>query len=770
MFHKSLSKLVIAKSAVLLSLQLTSFGQSPGGLDPKFAQDIQRDVATFVQGAAGQSQQATLQNQLIGLIERTGTDTRTLQQIVSESINSASTTPGHTLEKVARVVQVATYSAASSALANETANAPDVIEGIADTITFQFVSLSAKGDSKPTKQLSLVTQAIAFGIGVAVLDNAVSNAAELTQRIGKGALSGTYKAARIHNMDSSMATAYSSQGLASGIIQLSVVRKADVVSRCKAISRGSFDGIISQSGIKADQANLAGASTVRGLLDGAISAKSIYKNAKQKLDGETLASIAISTFEGVKDSLSAGPPSNLDAFSLRSAAFNEWSASMIKIIPDVDNVAQERMVVSLYANSLGVPELQQNITAGIINELVSKEAGNRARELYPVMTEGATTAVYENNNGEITHDAYHPFVQTAVQLYVQKLGGEESKENTIYNVFNSLLDGAIRSIVHEQKLLLRNTARISEILARSAVQSSDLLSIDTNLFLKGAAGGLSSAAMTSAVSKDLALQSPEILVQGTVEGMQVGFTIGLMVKSYTANQIADVLKDSSIAAGSSTIEIGRRIQMNANQLSHFAEGVSEGATSGIAKLLNKQPVSKTLGSGAGKLIEQAAYGLAMGAFTTLVADITQTNLNRDELVNLAEAISYGAGYGAVVNGPLVKAPELAQSSASGSVLGTISVAAPMFEKQGIQGELNNITLSACKGAAEGTVTAAAKKNLDLKAIARSAAYGGTSSATLAAIATSQPPEIIAEVAKYAARGMVQGTMEATYSKVAGGSN
>jgi hypothetical protein len=769
MFQKSLSKLVIAKTAVLLSLQLTSFGQSPGGLDPKFSLDIQRDVGSFVKGAAGQNQQADLTKQLTDLIQRTGTDTRTLQQIVSESISSASTTPGHTLEKVARVVQVATYCAASSALANETANAPEVIEGIADTVTFQFVSLSAKGDANPTKQLSLVTQAIAFGVGVAVLDNSSKNADDLTRRIGKGALSGTYKAARIHNLDSPLTTSYSSQGLASGIIQLAVVRKADVVSRCKAISQGSYDGILSQSGIQPQQANMAGASTVRGLLDGAISAKGIYANAKQKLDGETLASIAISTFDGVKDSLNAGVPPSLNATALRNAAFNEWASRMFKIIPDVDTVAQERMVVSLYENSLGVPQLQQTITAGIVEELVAKDALNRARELYPVMTEGATSAIYDNNKGEITHDQYQPFVQTAVELYMQKLAGEENKGNATYNLYKSLLDGAIRSIVHEQKLLLRNTARISEILARSAVQSSELLRIDTNEFLKGAAGGLSSAAMTSAVSKELTLQAPETLVQGTVEGMQVGFIIGLMGKGYAINQIGEVLKASTLAAGSSTIEISRRIQLNASQFSHFAEGVSEGSTSGIAKLLNNQSISKALGSGGGKLIEQAALGVALGAFSTLTADITQANLNHEELVNLAEAISYGAAYGAVINGPLEKAPELSQSAASGTVLGTISVSAPMFEKQTSSAELSKITLSTCKGAAEGAVTAAAQKNLDLKAIARSTAYGGTSSATLAAISLSQTPEVIAEVAKLAARGMVQGTMEATFAKISGGS-
>ena len=153
-----------------------------------------------------------------------------------------------------------------------------------------------------------------------------------------------------------------------------------------------------------------------------------------------------------------------------------------------------------------------------------------------------------------------------------------------------------------------------------------------------------------------------------------------------------------------------------------------------------------------------------------MADITQTNLNQNELVNIAEAISYGAAYGAVANGPVTKAPELAQSAASGTVLGTISVAAPMFDKPDAKSELNNITLSTCRGAAAGAVTAAAKKNLDLKAVARSTAYGGTSSATLAVIAASQTPDVIAEVAKLAARGMVQGTMQATYAKISGGGN
>jgi len=769
MFQKSLSKLVIAKSAVLLSLQLTSFGQSPGGLDPKFSLDIQRDVGAFVQGTAGQNEQAALQQNLVNLILRTGTNARTLKQIVSESVSAASTTPGHNVEKIARVVQIATLSAVSGALSAETSNAAEVIEGIADTVTFQFVSLSAKGDSDPSQQLAMVTQAIAFGVGVALFDEGQTNAYDLTSKIAKGALSGTYKAARIHNMDS-MTNTYAAQGLASGIIQLSVVHKADVVSQCKAISRGAFEGILAQPSIRLDQASQAGASTVQGLLEGAANAKGIYANAQQQLDGKTLASITISTFDGVKESLAGDLPAALAGPALRNAAFTAWASSMYKFLPGTDPVAQERIVVSLYENSLGVPSLQQSITSGIVKELVARDATDRARELYPIITEGATSSIYKSK-GEITHDDYQPFVQTAVELYLKELGAEgEDDATTTFNVYRRLLEGAIRSILHEQKLLLRNTARISEILAGSAVHASSIMTIPANDFLKGAAGGIASAAMTSAVSKDVNIQAPETLVEGSVEGMQVGFIIGLMSQKRGIDEIGHVLKSSALAAGSSTIEIGRRIEISAVQLSHFAEGVAQGSTSGIAKLLTNQQVSKALGSGAGKLIEQAAHGVALGSIASLTGDITHVNLKHEELIGLAEAISYGAAYGAVVNGPLEKAPEFAQSSASGTVLGTVSFAAPMFEKADSLTEIKSITLSTCKGAAEGAITAGAQKNLDLKAIARSAAYGGTSAATLAVIAASQPPATISEVAKQAARGMVQGTMEASYAKMTGAAN
>ena len=94
--------------------------QQPGGLQPKFSADIKRDVAAFVQGADDASSQNTLQTNLLDLIKRTGTETRILAQIVSEAINTATQTPGQSINKVGRVIQIATYSTVSGALGAET--------------------------------------------------------------------------------------------------------------------------------------------------------------------------------------------------------------------------------------------------------------------------------------------------------------------------------------------------------------------------------------------------------------------------------------------------------------------------------------------------------------------------------------------------------------------------------------------------------------------------------------------------------------------------
>ncbi len=765
MFLMSHFTRIAASIAALLTLQPFIHGQVPGGLAPKFSQEIKRDVGAFVQSAGAQAELNKLQESLVSIIGRAGEDSKVLTQLVSECISSASSTPGHTVEKVARVVQASTYCAATGALASETSNAPETLEAIADTVTFQFVSLSAKGNSDPSKQLTLITQAIAFGIGVAVIDQAPAKGSDLTRRISKGALSGTFRAARIMNLDSGLSASFASQGLASGIIQLSMLRSADVAAYTKAISQGAYDGILSQPGIEQKQAGLAGSNAVSGLLDGTSNAAGIFKSAGKELPSRTHADISIAPLEGVKASLASGVAAGLDGKILRDAAFTTWASRMYQIIPEADLPAQDKIVDSLYVNTLGLPQFHKVVTEGVIGGLVAKGANARASELYPRISEGATSSIYKNYDGEITYEQLQPFVQTAVDLYLGQVGKEESEKEKVSNVYKSLLVGAIRSVIQEQKLLMRNTARISEILSRTAVQASKLASIPGKDFLEGAAGGIASAAMTSAVSKDVSIQTPETLVQGSVEGLQVGLVLGLMGQSYAVNDIGQVLKRSALAAGSSTIEIGRHIELTAPQISHFAEGVSKGSTSGIAKLLGNQQASKALGSGAGKLIEQAALGVALGAMSSLTADISTVKLTHEELIGLAEAISNGAVYGAVANGPEVNAPELAQSASSGIVLGTVSISAPMFEKSETLMELGSITHSVCKGAAEGAITAAAQKNLDLKAIARSTSFGGTSAATLAVIAASQPPATLSEIAKLAASGMIQGTMEATYEKM-----
>ena len=62
----------LAAHILLLSLQ----AQQPGGLPAKFSAEIKRDVAEFVQGQADANSIANLQNNIVGIIQRTGTDTK----------------------------------------------------------------------------------------------------------------------------------------------------------------------------------------------------------------------------------------------------------------------------------------------------------------------------------------------------------------------------------------------------------------------------------------------------------------------------------------------------------------------------------------------------------------------------------------------------------------------------------------------------------------------------------------------------------------------
>jgi len=366
--------------------------QQPGGLQPKFSADIKRDVAAFVKGADDASSQNTLQTNLLDLIKRTGTETRILAQIVSEAINTATQTPGQSINKVGRVIQIATYSTVSGALGAETSGASKAVETIASTVSFQFVSLSAKGDTEPGKNLMLVAQAIAFGVGVATLDQEPDNATTHLTGLAKGALEGTIRASAINNFDATLTTSFACQGLIQGMIQVASAKQADSsTALCQAISQGAYSGTIGLTAkSKPDQTGINGQAAVRGLLDGVFNSKTLAK-----LDSKALAGLAGSTYKGVKETLRADLPSGIDTNSLKEAAFDTWSTKMYTLVPGADRLLQDEIVASLFENSEGAPPLQVAITQGVIKVLLENDKAKRASELLPLMAEGAVASTFK---------------------------------------------------------------------------------------------------------------------------------------------------------------------------------------------------------------------------------------------------------------------------------------------------------------------------------------------------------------------------------------
>ena len=154
----------VTLSAHLLALALQA--QQPGGLPAKFSAEIKRDVAEFVQGQADANSIANLQNNIVGIIQRTGTDSRILSQIVSDAVNEAAQVHGSTIKKIANVIRVSTQSAVSGALSSDTSNPSKAIDDIARTVAFQYLSLTA-GDFDG-KHFALVTLAMStvlpFGV------------------------------------------------------------------------------------------------------------------------------------------------------------------------------------------------------------------------------------------------------------------------------------------------------------------------------------------------------------------------------------------------------------------------------------------------------------------------------------------------------------------------------------------------------------------------------------------------------------------------------
>ncbi len=95
--------LFIAALAVITTFAVKlSTAQQPGGLPAKFSAEIKRDVAEFVQGQADANSIANLQNNIVGIIQRTGTDSRILSQIVSDAVNQAAQVHGSTIKKISK--------------------------------------------------------------------------------------------------------------------------------------------------------------------------------------------------------------------------------------------------------------------------------------------------------------------------------------------------------------------------------------------------------------------------------------------------------------------------------------------------------------------------------------------------------------------------------------------------------------------------------------------------------------------------------------------
>jgi len=760
---KRLPLLLMGTALFSLAGTIATQAQQPGGLQPKFSADIKRDVAAFVKSAGDVSSQNTLQTNFTDLIKRTGhNDTRILAQIVSEAINEATQTPGNTISKVGHVIQIATLSTVSAALASETTGGGDAIKTIANTVTFQFVSLSAKSGTEPGKNLNLVAQAIAFGVGLAVLDNDSANASTHLTGLAKGALEGSIRASGINNFDATVTTSFACNGLINGTIQVASIKKAESITNlCQAISKGAYSGTIGLTAkdSKPDQVGHNAQAAVRGLLEGVFSSK-----GPANLDSEALATLAGSTYKGVKETLGEDLPTGIDATSLKEAAFDTWSTKMYTLLPGANKLLQEKIVASLFENSEGTAPLQVAITQGVIKVLMGDDKAKRASELLPLMAHGAVASVFKVE--QIGYDNLSPFYTTGVNLIV---GGQSAlSESLIKDAYAALLNGSLNATRQQKKDLTQNMRLISEILALCAVKSSQDLSMDKAAFIRNAASGLLESAVSNSLSKEVELKEPAALIEGAVEGLSVGLVLGLVTNKVPLGGAGDIVKSATQSAAGTTVRMGKTLQLDSGRIIDFALMSSRGSTSGIVRLIEDKRTGATVKSSGAKLLEAASYGAAMGIISNLIPPGGNDDVNQQELVEFAEATAFGATRGSVLHGSNENAPEYAKSAANGSVLGLTSVATHLFGKPENLETLKAITFAACKGAAKGAISAGADTKKDLKAIARATSYGGTSAATLAGISASQTPDVLSELSRMAARGMAQGTMEAAFSTLVGG--
>ena len=741
----------VTLSAHLLALALQA--QQPGGLPAKFSAEIKRDVAEFVQGQADANSIANLQNNIVGIIQRTGTDTRILSQIVSDAVNEAAQVHGSTIKKIANVIRISTQSAVSGALSSDTSNPSKAIEDIARTVSFQYLSLTAKGDFDPEKKhVALVTLAMSSGVTLAVLDHDAANSVSLLGNLASGTLNGSLTASYNHNFDSTQTTSFAAQGLILGMMQATTAKKINANEICTSISQLAYTSTINNTSLqKPEHVAFNGQAAIRGLLDGVF-----HANVKAQVGSKSLAALASSSYQGITESLAGGYKADVNTTELREAAFDTWSTKMYELIPDSDNQLQVEIVTSLFDNSEGNPQRLAVISQEICKILQINEKSQRALELVPVMSKCAINSILPVES--LSFKNISPFVSSCTEKVTSAL-----PESAVKVTYSSLFSGAIDAVKASNRDLVAHTQLLAQVISNCTIKSSKSLNRDTSKFVELAVEGVVDSTVEASLADGLKVTEPAVLIEAGVEGITVGLILGLAEEP--VDSAAKVITLASRTAAGSAIRAGKNRQLTTERVIDFALKCTRGCTSGIVKVSEGK---ESLNTASARLLEPAAYGAAMGIMSSTISQGTDALVSQKEIVDFATATSFGSTSGAVFNGSKANAPDYAENAANGAVLGITSIAAHLFSKPENLETLKEVTFAACKGAAMGAISAGADTSKDLKPIARRASYGGTSAATVAVISSSPSQEVLSEISKMAARGTAQGTMEAAFRTLVGG--
>ena len=748
--------LPIGIATLALFIVVITNAQQPGGLPAKFSAEIKRDVGKFVQGPGDANSIASLQTDLVGIIQRTGTDTRILSQIVSDAVNEAAQVHGATIKKIANVIRVSTQSAVSGALSSDTSNPSKAIEDIARTVAFQYLSLTAKGDFDPEKKhFALVALAMSSGVTLAVLDHDAPNSAALLGNLASGALNGSLTASYNHNFDSTQTTSFAAQGLILGMMQATTAKKINASEICSSISQQAYTSTINNTSLqKPEHVAYNGQSAIRGLLDGVF-----HANVKAQVGSKSLAALASTSYQGIKESLAGGYKADVNTTELREAAFDTWSTKMYELIPDADNELQVEIVTSIFENSEGNAQRLAVIAQEICKVLQSNEKSQRALELVSVMSQSAIDSILPVES--LSFKNVSPFVSSCTEKVTSALA-----DSSIKATYGSIFTGAIDSVKASNKDLVAHTQLLAQVISSCTIKSSKTLNKDTSIFVELAVEGIIESTVAASLVDGLDVKEPAVLIEAVVEGIIVGLILGLNEESIdSANKVITL---ASRTAAASAVRAGKNRQLTTERVIDFALKCARGCSSGIVKVNEGKAANEALNAGSAKLLEPAAYGAAMGIMSSTISQGGEALISQKEIVDFATATSFGSTSGAVFNGSKANAPDYAENAANGVVLGITSIAAHLFSKPEHLETLKEVTFAACKGAAMGAISAGADTSKDLKPIARRASYGGTSAATVAVISSSPSQEILSEISKMAARGTAQGTMEAAFRTLVGG--